>query len=76
MPNGEKGEVISLLQAGEKDERTGVRGWNFTYGTTGLCPIGGGLFYISHNGKTPEGLQSTELFLYKWNPKTGFEKVE
>jgi hypothetical protein len=76
MPNGEKGEVVSLLQAGEKDESTGVRGWRFPYGTTGLCPVGGGLFYISHNGKTPEGLQSTELFLYKWNPKTGFEKVE
>ncbi|MES2828240.1 MAG: hypothetical protein V4687_08800 [Bacteroidota bacterium] len=41
-------------------------GWNFKWGATGLCPLGDGTFYISHNAKAKDGEQQTTLFKYKW----------
>ena len=42
-------EVLSLLPEGLHDAQSDTWGWNFKWGTTGLCPIGDGYFYISHN---------------------------
>ena len=50
-----EGEVLSLVQEGENDPASGIRGWQFEWGTTGLCPIGGGYFYISHQDGGPGG---------------------
>lgn len=61
-----KVKELALLQAGPKDETTGIRGWFFKWGATGLCPLGDGLFYISHNLKTKEGQQQSTLHKYKW----------
>lgn len=72
----QKGNVIFLKEAGLKDEATGVRGWNFPYGATGIVPIGDGYFYISQNYKE-KGQQACKLQLYKWNGKADgpFEEV-
>lgn len=54
-------------------------GLEFQWGTTGLCPIGDGYFYISHNAKDKQtGNQSSTVQLYKWtgNPDKAFEPVE
>ncbi len=59
-------DTLSLLQAGLKDPKTGIRGWNFKWGATGLFPLGQGLFYISHNKKTKDGRQETTIHKYKW----------
>lgn len=71
-----KGKVLSLKNEGLLDQATGVRGWDFKYGSTGICSIGDGLFYISHNSKKPE--QSSTLHLYRWTgkPDNAFEKVK
>jgi len=61
-----KVKTLSLLQSGPKDAKTGIRGWYFPWGSTGLCPLGEGLFYISHNNKTKDGQQEGTLFKYKW----------
>jgi hypothetical protein len=61
-----KVKTLSLLQSGPKDLLSGIRGWYFPWGATGLCPIGEGLFYISHNGKDEAGQQQSTLHLYKW----------
>lgn len=61
-----KVKELSLLQAGPKDESTGIHGWYFQWGATGLSPLGDGLFYISHNLKTKEGEQQSTLHKYKW----------
>ncbi|WP_040414529.1 hypothetical protein [Cyclobacterium qasimii] len=61
-----KGKTLSLLQAGSKDLDTGIRGWHFKWGATGIQPLGDGLFYISHNEKNDEGLQHTTLYKYRW----------
>jgi hypothetical protein len=59
-------DTLSLLPAGLKDPDTGIRGWNFKWGSTGLFPLGRGLFYISHNKKTKDGRQETTIHKYKW----------
>lgn len=58
--------TLSLLQAGLRDAASGVRGWYFPWGSTGMFPLGNGLFYISHNKKTPDGQQQTTVYKYKW----------
>lgn len=60
-----KVKTLSLLKAGLKDTKSEVRGWNFKWGSTGLFPLGEGLFYISHNRKI-NGQQSTTIHKYKW----------
>lgn len=59
-------KTLPLLQAGLKDEATGIRGWHFKWGATGLFPLGDGLFYISHNRETTEGRHETTLYKYRW----------
>ncbi|MDO4756582.1 MAG: hypothetical protein Q4A54_09570 [Parabacteroides sp.] len=57
-------KTIALAPLGLYDEKSGVYGWNFKFGTTGLCPLGNGYFYISHPSSKPE--QSCTAKLYKW----------
>lgn len=59
-------KTLSLLQTGPQDSKTGIRGWNFKWGATGLCPLGKNLFYISHNEKTKDNQQQTTVFKYRW----------
>lgn len=61
-----KVKTLSLLQAGPKDEKSGIRGWKFEWGATGLCPLGNGLFYISHNKKNKDGQQESTVYKYRW----------
>ena len=63
----EKHETLKLSAAGLLDEATGVRGWDFKWGSTGLCPLGDGLWYISENHKDKAtGIQSCTARLYRW----------
>ena len=73
-----KVKTLSLLQAGLNDEASGIRGWNFKWGTTGMEPLGDGLFYISHNKKSEDGQQSSTVYKYRWtgNENEGFVRVE
>lgn len=70
-------ETLSLLEAGAKNIQSGIRGWFFKWGATGLCPLGNGLFYISHNGKSKDGQQETTIYKYKWkgDETTAFERI-
>lgn len=61
-----KVKSLSLLQAGLRDDETGIRGWDFEWGSTGLFPLVDGFFYISHNKKTNDGQQTTTIYKYKW----------
>lgn len=74
-----KAEQLSLLPQGEYDEESDIWGWRFPYGTTGLCPIGNGYFYISHNSRDPlTNRESATLRLYQWtgDPASPFVPVE
>lgn len=61
-----KVRTLSLLNAGNFDRASQVWGWYFNWGSTGLCPLKDGLFYISHNRKSENGLQETTIYKYKW----------
>jgi hypothetical protein len=61
-----KVKSLSLLQAGLGSAETGIRGWNFEWGSTGLFSLGDGFFYISHHKKTNDGQQATTIYKYKW----------
>jgi hypothetical protein len=59
-------KTLSLLPGGLKDPATGIYGWRFKWGATGLCPLGDGLFYISHNRKDQDGLEDATVYKYRW----------
>ncbi|WP_316831494.1 hypothetical protein [Pedobacter aquatilis] len=61
-----KVQTLALLNAGLRDTSSGINGWHFKWGATGLCPIGNGRFYISHDKKTKAGVQSTTIHQYRW----------
>ncbi len=74
-----RGEVLSLVEAGLHHEASGTRGYDFKWGATGLCPIGDGYFYISHNAVTPDKKhQSSRLRLYRLSTDSdkAFDEVE
>jgi hypothetical protein len=66
-------KALSLVKASAEKA---ADGWFFKWGATGLCPLGDGLFYISHNSKT-EGQEQTTIFKYKWvgDSQNAFIKV-
>lgn len=68
-------KVLSLCNQGLYDKESGVYGWNFRWGATGLCPLGNGYFYISHDSNKPQ--QNSTVHLYKWtgNPDNPFQSV-
>lgn len=76
---GERGLVLSLKQEGVCHEASGVWGLTFKLGQTGIHAFRDGLFYISHNGRTPEPerLHTCVLRLYRRVPgdPVGFEQI-
>jgi len=73
-----KGKLAGVLYDRTKHDVVGsrenpVRGFYFKYGSTGICPVGDGLFYFAEPGKSPSsGNQFSRTHLYRW---TGdFEK--
>lgn len=71
----ERGMCLSLKPLGERDERTGIYGWYFPYGATGLQALGDGYYYISHDTSSPEGYDSTAT-LYRWDGVHPFTEVD
>lgn len=70
-------DVLTLKPMGLVHEQSGVRGWKFGWGSKGLCPLGKGYYYISHNARDKESKrESTTAVLYKWNGTDPFERVE
>ncbi len=66
-------ETLRLVEAGNSHSESGTWGWHFEHGSTGLCPIGGDYFYISHSHKDPEtNRECSTVRLYRW---TGDEKM-
>lgn len=63
----EKQLVLPLTNQGSFDAIHQVWGWHFDKGSTGICALGNGYFYISHPARNEESqLQETTLYLYKW----------
>ena len=67
----EEGELLGLLPMGEKDEKSGVWGWRFPHGATGMYSFGDGNWLISENRRSDAG-QCSYLFQYVWDEKHPF----
>lgn len=64
---GEEGSLLALAPMGLRHDATGIRGWHSQHGTTGLFALGDGRFYLSREGRQPDGYTS-EAILCGWNP--------
>jgi len=60
------GEVLSLLDNGTGEQ---TPGWRFPHGSTGICSLGDGRFYVSLHGKE-DGLHYTNVQLFTWDEIT------
>ena len=61
----QEGETLSLLAKG-LPHGSGVWGWDFPLGSTGLFALGNGYYYVSHDGKDEDGWY-THVKLYRWD---------
>lgn len=75
VPYQAEGELLTLAEMGEIDEKTGVRGWNYKYGTTGMHSFGDGYFYVSYDGRDENGWD-TNVKLCRWSDEKALEPVE
>ena len=71
----EKIEILNLSEKGLYHEETGIYGWNFPLGSTGLFSFGNGDWLICRHYKTDEG-QCGEIEHYQWDEKTPFIKKQ
>ena len=71
----EKAEMLRLKDNGICDEKSGIYGWNFPYGSTGLYSFGDGNYLISQNMSTPEG-QCSYIHHYRWDGIHPFENTD
>jgi len=76
----ETAKVLYLKEAGLYHEASGVYGWQFPYGSTGIHSLGNGYFYVSVPRSVPinggsKKLQASEIRLYRFSGETptGFE---
>ncbi|MBR4994451.1 MAG: hypothetical protein IKY82_00140 [Alistipes sp.] len=69
VPYIKEGNVVELWPYGLEHEATGIRGWMFGVGSTGIAYLGNGLYYFSHNHKTQDGLQGSNIRLHYFGGK-------
>ncbi|MBQ8356506.1 MAG: hypothetical protein IJX39_01710 [Clostridia bacterium] len=77
---GEQGLLLKMADAGVLHKESGVRGFTFPMGSTGIHSLGDGRFYFSHDGKI-KGLKTTHLcearlYRYTGEEPMGFTPVE
>ena len=67
---------LTLAEDGLYDEASGVHGWYFKWGSTGICPLGDGWWLISENSKNKDKTNNCNARLYRWSgvPECPFEK--
>ena len=62
---------LPLAADGLLHEASGIRGWNFRWGSTGLFPLGGGYYLFSENYKGLEtGIEGCRTHLMRWTGDT------
>ena len=77
IPYIKKGFVVPLKAEGLKDATTGIRGWMWGVGSTGMAALGGGYYYFSHNYNSEQGQGSTiRMYRYTDREDEAFEEVK
>ncbi len=70
----QKGKEMFLADVADLDEKSGVRGYYFPYGSTGVISLGDGSFYFSQNYKNENGY-GTNVKLYQYDVCKGFHDI-
>ena len=69
-----KAKVVALKAAGKQQGE--IRGWDWGVGSTGMCSLGEGYFYLSNNYKIEDGQGSTiRLYRFTGEADEAFEQV-
>lgn len=69
----ERGEVLSLAKDGIFDESSGVYGFDFPHGSTGIASLGDGYYYFSQHWVNKEADEAgTDVYLYRYDKEKGF----
>ena len=77
IPYLKKGLVVPLKAEGLQDATTGIRGWMWGVGSTGMAALGGGYYYFSHNYNSEQGQGSTiRMYRYTDREDEAFEEVK
>ena len=68
----EKGKTrqLPLAPLGTADRDTGIYGWHYPWGSTGICPMGNSLFYLSHPFRTADGQSGCTIHLARFTPSS------
>ena len=75
VPYISKAKVVALKAAGK--QQGDIRGWDWAVGSTGMCSLGDGYFYLSNNYKIEEGQGSViRLYRFTGNADKAFEAVK
>ena len=75
VPYIKKAKVVALKAVGK--QQGDIRGWDWGVGSTGMCSLGDGYFYLSHNYKIEEGQGSIiRLYRFTGNADNAFEAVK
>ena len=70
-----KAKVVALKAAGKQQGE--IRGWDWGVGSTGMCSLGEGYFYLSNNYKIEAGQGSTiRLYRFTGEADEAFEQVK
>lgn len=67
----EEGKLLCLKKSGHYHKPTGIYGWHFPHGSTGLCSLGNKKWLISEHHVSQSG-QCSFLFHYVFDPMEGF----
>ena len=67
-------EMITLANVGIEDKKTGIFGFEFPYGSTGMISLGEGKFYFSRDFRNDDGY-GTDIGLYEFDTENGFVPV-
>ena len=75
VPYIKKAKVVALKAAGK--QQGDIRGWDWGVGSTGMCSLGDGYLYLSHNYKIEAGQGSIiRLYRFTGNADNAFEAVK
>ena len=71
-----KAELKDVPYESSAVEQLKVTGnWHFKWGSTGLCPLGDGRYYISHNGKDANGQYcKATMYIYSDSDQSPFQQ--
>lgn len=75
--NGGRFHVQGIALDKDEVEQVDVcGGWHFKWGSTGLCPLGDGRYYVSENSKTDEGhVCDAVMYMSSDDPESPFVRI-